>query len=53
VAGELNEPAAPRRVQFVAGLPVTVEDEIGKQALRPGTGIRDRSGTPGVWHAAG
>jgi hypothetical protein len=29
-----NEPAAPRGVQFVVGLPMAVEDKIGKQVLR-------------------
>jgi hypothetical protein len=34
VAANSIEPAAPRGVQFVAGLPMAVEDKIGKQGLR-------------------
>ena len=34
VADELKEPAAPREVHFVAGLPMTAKDKIDKQALR-------------------
>jgi len=34
VAGELKEPAAPRAVHFVAGLPITTKDKIDKEALR-------------------
>jgi len=52
VAGELKEPAALRGVQFVGGPPMAVTDKIGTQRSGPGTGIRDRSGTLGVWHAA-
>jgi len=51
VAGELKEPAAPRAVHFVAGLPMTTKDKIGKQAFRARLLGRGRSSAPGVWHA--
>ena len=53
VAGELKEPTAPRRVHFMAGPRMAVKDKIGKPALRARCRIRDGSGGPGVWHAAG